>query len=577
MSDPSPLLAAPPPDRTRRRWLAAAAALAAAKLWLAAGLQVTAYGPAGHDDRLFLLMAQRILNGAWLGRPYGPMALAKGPFYSLFILGTWALGLPLLLAEQILYVSACGLLVVAVRPWLASRGARLALFAVLLLNPLTWHHQPATRVVREGIYPALALLVIACAAGLASRLDRPRPVPARWAAGLGLALSAFWLTREEGPWIVPGLLVLALPAALRWREVWRPALRAAPAFLVAGAVLPAAIASMNAARYGTFATNEFREGPFRSAVGALQRVDHARWRAWVPVPAEARLRIYEASPRFAELRPWLEGPAGRVWAEASCTGTGGAICDELAGGWFAWALRDAVEAAGYYGRGGRAVAGYYRALADEVNAACDSKLLACGPRRASLMPPLRAEHLPALRQAMLRAARLLLVPEDQAGPSESFGSWEDLALFRDLTRDRLAPAAGGAGEPTAWRGFHQARLDRPRIAALRAVGVAWRALLSPLVAAALLAFGWAVLGDLRRRRASGPVALAAALLAGVLARVVLLSLVDATSFAGVNSLYLSAAEPLLLAFVVVALAEPAGALATLVKRRAPGPGRAAPP
>jgi hypothetical protein len=195
MSDPSPFLAAPC-YRTRRRHLAAAAGLAAAKLWLVAALQITACGPASHDDRLFLLMAQRILNGAWLGRPYSPVALAKGPFYSLFILVSWALGLPLLFAQQLLYVAACGLLVVAVRHWLPSRGARLALFAVLLFNPLTWHHQPATRVVREGIYPALALIVVACAVGLAARIGAPGPASRRWAAGPG-SRSSFADARGE--------------------------------------------------------------------------------------------------------------------------------------------------------------------------------------------------------------------------------------------------------------------------------------------------------------------------------------------------------------------------------------------
>jgi hypothetical protein len=483
--------------------------------------------------------------------------------------------LPLLLAEQLLYAAACGLLVVAVRPWLPWSGARLALFSVLLFNPLTWNHQPATRVIREGIYPALTLIVIACAVGLVSRIEESRAASRLWAPGLGFALSAFWLTREEGPWIVPSLLAVALPAALRWRNTWRPLLRSAPAFLAAGSILPLAIASMNAARYGIFATNEFREGPFRAAVGALQRVEHAGWRARVPVPTEARLRVYRVSPRFAELRPWLEGPLGEGWTRDGCVGTGGAICDELSGGWFMWALRDGVKAAGYYRRGGRAVAAYY-GLAAEVNGV-HPKRLACGPGSTSLVPPLRSEHLPAVRSAMLQAARLLVVPEDEAGPSESVGSWEELALFRDLTRDRLAPTAGGAGEPTTWRGFHQARLDRPRIAALRAVGIGFRVLLSPLVALAVVALGWALLRDLRRRTASGPVALAAALLVGVLARVAILSLLEATSFPGVNSLYLSAAEPLLLAFAVVALAEPAWVLVTLVKQRALGREHAAPP
>jgi hypothetical protein len=156
----------------RRRWFLVVSALIATKLWLASGLTVTAYATASHDDRLYLLTANRILNGAWLGRPYGNMTLAKGPFYSVFVLVSWALGLPLLFAEQFstwppraLHLGDSPMDFVAFRPDCAVR--------VLLFNPLTWHLSRYA-VVREGIYPALALIVLACTAGLLSRLDRSR-------------------------------------------------------------------------------------------------------------------------------------------------------------------------------------------------------------------------------------------------------------------------------------------------------------------------------------------------------------------------------------------------------------------
>src|SRR5262245_19318409 len=122
-----------------RRWFLVISILTATKLWLVTGLTVTAYGTASHDDRLLLLMANRMLTGAWLGRPYGSMSLAKGPFYSVFVLISWALGLPLLFAQQLLYLAAAALFVRAIRPWFPSRLARTALFGVLLFNPVTWH------------------------------------------------------------------------------------------------------------------------------------------------------------------------------------------------------------------------------------------------------------------------------------------------------------------------------------------------------------------------------------------------------------------------------------------------------
>jgi 4-amino-4-deoxy-L-arabinose transferase-like glycosyltransferase len=541
-------------------------ALIATKLWLASGLTVTAYGTASHDDQLYLLMTNRILSGAWLGRPYGSMSLAKGPFYPVFVLISWALGLPLLFAEQVLYVAAAAFFVWAIRPWFPSRFARAAVFAVLLFNPLTWHGQIATRVVREGIYPALALLVLACAAGLLGRLDRSRGEVSAWAGGLGLALGAFWLTREEGIWLVPSLLVLAFAAIIRLRTAWKPLAWALPPFVIALAFLPVLFGSISDYRYGVFATNEFREHPFQAAMGALQRVYHSSWHLDVPVPTETRERIYAVSPRFAELRPFLEGNVGYTWTLNTCAGTGGRLCNEIGSGWFVWAFRDAVEQAGYYRRGGKAVAAYYEAVAAEINQACEARRLACGPKRDSLMPPLHREQWPVFVAAVRRSMELLIRPEE-ASPGPSTGTWEQLALFRDLTRDRLAPTIGNPpNEPSTWQGHHQARLDGFKLRMLFAIGRVYRALILPALILAMLGFAFLVVRDIRSRTLTGPTVIALSFLVGILARIGLLSTVSATSFWAIETLYLSSAYPFLFGFLGVVMAEVAMPLARAATR-----------
>jgi len=554
-------------EGTRRPWVVVVSALIATRLWLGSGLTVTAYAMATHDDRLFLLMANRMLTGAWLGRPYGSMSLAKGPFYSVFVIVSWLLGLPLLFAEQLLYVAAAALFMLAIRPVLPSRFARTALFAVLLFNPLTWHAQPATRVMREGIYPALSLIVFACAVGLLTRLDRSRRQVSAWAAALGISLGAFWLTREEGVWLLPGLMILTIPAITRLRTSWKPLVGALPPFVIACAFLPVVFGSVNAYRYGVFETNEYREHPFKAAMGALQRVEHSSWHPQIPLPTETRARIYAASPRFAELRPFLEGNVGEAWTRNTCSGTGGQVCDEIGSGWFMWALRDAVDEAGYYRRGAGAVAAYYESVAAEINQACDARRLACGPPSDSLMPPLHREQWPVFLASLRRGADLLIRPPD-ARPGPSTGTWEQLALFRDLTRDRLSPTIGNPdGEASTWQGNHQARLDRFKLDVLSWIAGVYRALILPGVIVALLGFTFLVVRDIRAKTVAGSTVLGLALLVGVLVRVVLLSMVSATSFDVMNPLYLSCALPLLLGFVGVVMAEVSVPLARVATRR----------
>ncbi len=208
-------------------------ALVLLRLWLGSRLHVTPK-VAPHDDLLFLDQAKALLDGQWLGK-LDALTLIKGPFYPLFIAATQVAGIRLIAAEQWFYVASCGLFAVALTPWVPSRWGRALAFAVLAFNPMSFATDPATRVIREGIYPALTLAVLACSIGLVARIHRSLAVRTAWALGLGFGLSAFWLTREEGIWIVPSLLALASIAVLQLRG-W-PAARAKT--LLHAAVIPA--------------------------------------------------------------------------------------------------------------------------------------------------------------------------------------------------------------------------------------------------------------------------------------------------------------------------------------------------
>src|SRR5574340_1696653 len=89
--------------------------LASFKIWLVEAQDLTAMGGAVADDRLLLILSESLLHGNWLG-PYGPFTLVKGPFYPLWIAAVYKGGIPLLFAQQLLYILACAVLVVALKP-----------------------------------------------------------------------------------------------------------------------------------------------------------------------------------------------------------------------------------------------------------------------------------------------------------------------------------------------------------------------------------------------------------------------------------------------------------------------------
>jgi hypothetical protein len=137
------------PSLYRRLWFWAALVLTVAQLWLTRGQGVCALGNAGYDDRLFIDLAQHLIAGEWLG-PFNELTLAKGPFYPLFIAGAFAAGIPLFLAQHLLYAAACALFTRALRPAIASGWWRLLIFALLLWNPMSFEASSMGRPAGSG-------------------------------------------------------------------------------------------------------------------------------------------------------------------------------------------------------------------------------------------------------------------------------------------------------------------------------------------------------------------------------------------------------------------------------------------
>ncbi len=425
-----------------------------AKLWLVHGQLLAAITTARIDDRLFLNLARNLLAGEWLG-PYDQFTLIKGMFYSLWIAAVHLVGLPLLLAQQLFYLASLLLLVVALRPLVTAPWLRAVVFAVLLWNPMTFTNVQAMRVVREGIYPALGVLVTACAVALLGRAERSTKELMGWAAGLGLALGAFWLTREEGLWLLPLVLPVVALAAFRARRPasgstrrWlRPAIVAGlPALLAIAACL--AVAAANRAHYGVFVLTEIKSPSFTAAYGALTRVRGDDWHPLVPVSRQMRQQIYPLSPAMAELRSHLEGRVGQRWVNTSCRSWGsllkggeGEPCDEIAGGWFQWALREAVDAAGHH-RSATAARDYYLRLAAEINGACDEGRLRCRRELASLRPRWDRRYLQPLFQALFAAARAQTrFRHFDVRQLESKGDAPSRRLFAEVTGELAASEA----------------------------------------------------------------------------------------------------------------------------------------
>jgi hypothetical protein len=402
---------------------------------------LTVRGVAPHDDGLFLRLARNILMTGWLG-PYDHFTLIKGPGYPLLVALNMALGLPLLLTQNLIYMASAALLGHAVARAAKNRWIGVITLGVVLFHPIAYVND-THNVLRTSFYMALTLVMTASFILVdVSLRDGQAKRALRWALAAGVTLSLFWLTREEGVWVAPVLGVFVLAAGwVVWRNRQAIALRKGLAVILLpfaiwlGALLTVSLT--NWVHYGFFGTSEFKSDAYLSAYGALVRVDHPQWRPNFPVPESVRNQIYAVSPAFAELRESLEHSG---FKQAGCSIPQlKYTCGDFAAGWFLFALIDSVAAKGYYASGDASRAFYHR-LADEVNAACDNGRLPCSSgRRASMVPPLHREFFDLLPERLRFGYDRLIRMETLSVLVDPSVGTEFFPFVTAMTNNPLAP------------------------------------------------------------------------------------------------------------------------------------------
>ncbi len=581
-------------NRLGRKAFLATIVVMAAYVWLMSNVPLVAMPYAGNDDGLFVRSAGFLLAGKWLG-PYGPTMLSKGPLYSIWIAASWVSGLPLLVSQAILYAICCLALVRAVRPWLPSEPAAYAVFCVLLFNPVAYS-EPLLRVVRDGVYTSLTILLLALSIGWVRAREESTRRRGAQAIGIGLLLGAYWCTREEGLWILPLLLMtwavpcVALVAAAsgpvmqrmraRRNALMREAVLGFAVAAVAGAVV-ACVALTNRAHYGVADVVELKQAEFLDAYGAFVRirVDQSPT-PYMIVSRAQRERAYAMSPAAAELRPNLDGPMMDGLVRSGCQAYAIAPCDgELRTGWFVWALREAASNAGHYDTATEARR-FYAQIAKEIDTACRDGRLSCASPRRTLAPPFEWAFVPAALRTTARALGYMAMQDglgvprpahscvvDDCGSAPIWPTFLDLvhssALFTgpDLPpgMSRIADNAS-ISVPDDYRELKKPRSLLPL--QLRAELIArilegvisiYRLLVPYLIGLAVVAYVASAALSVAHRSVTPLLGIATGAAIVVLLRAGLLAYLDATSFPSINTLYLAPAYPALLLFGAAAI------------------------
>ena len=349
------------------------------KWFLVSSIQMTAKAGDTLDTALFVKLAYFIGSGKWLG-PYDCLTLIKGFGYPMFIAITNFIGIALFLAQHIVLGFASYIMVKAFSPILHKSNWKIALFAILLFNPVTSNFD-TTSILRDAFFNSISIMVVAAFTGIYLRRNNKIGSLIKWSVFAGVALFIQQNTREEGFVFLPFLIILSiltfvtvykftisakLPLDLicKIRKISRIALIVfLPYFLLTIGNLT--LSSINYIKYGCFIRNEIKSKNFSDAFSALSKITTDKWIINVPVSKEARMKAYQVSPLFLDLKNILDSENNK-WKKFGKGDT-----TEIKGGWFMWALRDATENAGYHKSLSQSQE-FYKQLAFEINNAFET-------------------------------------------------------------------------------------------------------------------------------------------------------------------------------------------------------------
>lgn len=519
-------------------------------LVLASHQAVVAFASAGHDDFLFLQQAISIAKGQWLG-DYHNLTHAKGPGFPIFLALNFYFGLPIIMSQQFLYLSSIALLVLSIKPF-TNRLTRIIVFAILAFNPyfLVW-----LRITREPLYTIETIAVTACVIALLTQIYlHPKLLEGDfndkttnllyWQCGLGFFYGTFWVTREERIWLAPVILLL-LVSILYIAESSVTSSRinfTKILFSVGRFILPTVfcllitllpILILNQTYYGFWGVTDTKTNEFRSAYGSLTRVEDEGWHPYVPVSQEVREKLYGVSPAFRELKPYLEDTLVG-WSENGCALY--QICDDIAGGWFLWAFRDAIQLAGHF-ESHEKLLSYLGVLTDEISEACDTNEIDCGSLKKSLSPRINSNYLRRFPASFLMGFQKLLLLkgqyqgniEQEVANRASFGPSDRFQTFEIFLHSRIFPMEEGESHPEIGSTIHRFIISVYQV-------------ISPLIALGMV---FHVIGILLFRKVPLATLISMALIAAVLLRMAILTLIQLSLFPGFQNNYLIPATPLL--------------------------------
>lgn len=389
------------------------------------------YG-AGCDDLYTLDSAFHLLNKSWLG-PYHAVTLTKGIGAPIFIAFANIIGVSLLKAQYIFYLSACLFFTYTMKKLIKKDWILLSLFAIILFNPVMYSLQ-LLRLYRDSINSSLFIYMISFAFQVFFNYKENLKKLAFYMFGLGIFTTWMAICREEAIWILPFIASSVIITVLFIifdksvnDKLKRLLLYSIPLGIYVIVVL--SISTLNYIYYGEFIRNEFSSSAWKSFNKAVSSVKSEKDYLTVPVTKEAREKIYKVSPTFSKLKDYFEGDIGKSWAEH------GGVDGEIEEGWFMWATVIGLENIGY-SDSAKTTNDFLRQATQEINDAFNDSRLEKKEHKLSIFDKeYIGDFTNNIKEAFIFQITSKGTNEIMITPDDTYTSFptEDVDKFREIT------------------------------------------------------------------------------------------------------------------------------------------------
>ncbi len=345
---------------------------------------------APHDDFLFYRLGKSISDFNWLG-DYDQLTLIKGPIYPIFISLSIFLSIPLRIMEGILSLLASIYFLNSTSKIFSSNRSKLIIFLLINFFPFVFTSLDY-RILRDSIYIYLFLFILSDIFYIILHSSDKVKLSFLRFYSLGFFIAIFNLTREEGIWILPGMLIF-IGSIYLINKNFKIILILLITSFFSLFITTSLFKIINYYNFNSTILNTFKDDNFDYGYSSLFRIKHNSDIKRISIPKESWQVIFDISPSANTLKKYIYGPGYEGWILTAC----GAIrdqhpdednsnCEEgMLTGYLMMALIDALYQSGYDSP--QKVSNVMKKIGDEITLYCNNTSNLCSDASFKMMPP----------------------------------------------------------------------------------------------------------------------------------------------------------------------------------------------